>query len=80
MKLTAQDLAETDPVDSLPSILSLMHRVGLIHKLAVKRRWQNLSKLGNAYPVMAQAKVLLVEDDKARVAASGPAERTAPLQ
>src|SRR5688572_28894998 len=47
-------LGEADQSDTVRSVLLLMRDVGLAAKLLKNRAWNDLMKLGSAYPVMAE--------------------------
>jgi len=49
-----EKLGEADESDTVGSLLKIMRDVGLSAKLLKNRKWDDLSKLGSAYPVMAE--------------------------
>jgi ATP-binding cassette subfamily B protein len=54
VQVPPEKLGEADPADTLRSVLQLMRDVGLASKMLKNRSWDDLMKLGSAYPVMAE--------------------------
>src|SRR4051812_19649934 len=54
VQVPPEKLGEADEADTVGSVLYLMRDVGLSSKLLKKRSWDDLMKLGSAYPVMAE--------------------------
>ncbi len=49
-----EKLAVADQSDTIGAVMTLMHEVGLQHRLLRRRRWRDLTSFGSAYPVMAE--------------------------
>jgi ATP-binding cassette subfamily B protein len=47
-------LGRADPNDSVNSVLRIMREIGLTAKLLRHRSWRDVSRLGSAYPAMAE--------------------------
>src|SRR5579871_765642 len=56
VQIAPEKLGQADSSDTIGSILRLMREVGLRGKLLKNRRWDELTSLGSAYPVMAEQK------------------------
>lgn len=54
VQVAPEKLGEADEADSVGSVLRIMRDVGLTAKLLRERNWNDLTKLGSAYPVMAE--------------------------
>jgi subfamily B ATP-binding cassette protein HlyB/CyaB len=56
VQVPPEKLGEADDADTLGSILRILRDVGVAGKLLKGRAWEDLSRLGSAYPVMAEQK------------------------
>ncbi len=54
VQVPPEKLGAADVNDTVRSVLSLMRDVGLSSKLLKNRSWDDLMKLGSAYPIMAE--------------------------
>jgi len=54
VQVPPEKLGEADEADTVGSIMRIMREVGLKSKILRNRSWNDLMKLGSAYPVMAE--------------------------
>jgi subfamily B ATP-binding cassette protein HlyB/CyaB len=54
VQVAPEKLGEADEADTVGSLLRLMRDVGLAGKLLRGRKWDELTRLGSAFPVMAE--------------------------
>ncbi len=54
VQVAPEKLGEADETDTVGSVMWIMRDVGLTSKLLGNRTWKDLTKLGSAYPVMAE--------------------------
>jgi ATP-binding cassette subfamily B protein len=54
VQVPAEQMLQADPNDTVSAVLGLMRELGLNGKLLSRRSWRDVSRLGSAYPAMAE--------------------------